>query len=75
VDRFYRLTIAAYNLVRLRGLIPIEAMAAWGRSVSAGRKAASRAKQQNSSSKRGLKPRKLHPKEKQVWKQQFFRSR
>ena len=28
VDWFYRLTIAAYNLVRMRRLIPIEAMAA-----------------------------------------------
>ena len=28
VDWFYRLTIAAYNLLRMRGLIPIQAMAA-----------------------------------------------
>jgi hypothetical protein len=27
VDWFYRLTIAAYNIVRMRRLIPIEAMA------------------------------------------------
>ncbi len=38
VDWFYRLIIAAYNLLRMRRLIPIQTMAASGRSVSGGRK-------------------------------------
>ena len=44
VDWFFRLTIVAHNLVRMRRLIAIESLANQGRSVSGGRKTAPRHK-------------------------------
>jgi hypothetical protein len=38
VNWFYQMTISAYNLVRMRRLMPTEALACQGRSVSGGRK-------------------------------------
>jgi hypothetical protein len=38
VDWFWKLSITAHNLTRMRRLIPIESLAQQGRSVSGGRK-------------------------------------